>query len=117
MNKNEQRAVFTMDVCMAKEMQKDLPEDETFNLVSSFFKVLGDPTRAKIIFLLQQREMCVGDVCAVLEMSPSAVSHQLSILRSANLVKYRREGKNVYYMLSDDHVRGMFASGLEHIHE
>lgn len=94
-----------------------LPDDDVFVRVAEFFKVLGDATRAKMICALLESELCVCDLSNVLGMTKSAVSHQLGMLRRANLVKYRRDGKNVFYSLSDGHVRGMIESGLEHIHE
>lgn len=93
-----------------------MPSDEVFARVTGFFKVLGDTTRARIIWALDERELCVCDLASVLGMTKSAVSHQLSILRQAELVTFRREGKNVFYALMDEHVKGMFESGMEHIH-
>jgi DNA-binding transcriptional ArsR family regulator len=91
-------------------------EDELYDL-SDFFKVLGDSTRAKIMWALDECEMCVCDLAVLLNMTKSAISHQLKSLRAANLVKYRKEGKNVFYSLKDDHVRDIFEKGLEHIRE
>lgn len=91
-------------------------EDILFNL-ADFFKVLGDSTRVKIMWALDESEMCVCDLAVLLNMTKSAISHQLRSLRQANLVKFRREGKNVFYSLSDDHVREIFEKGLEHISE
>jgi DNA-binding transcriptional ArsR family regulator len=97
-------------------LDKMLSEDVFFQ-VSEYFRVLGDQTRAKIIWALHENELCVCDLANVLDMTKSAISHQLGILRRANLVKFRREGKNVFYALSDDHVRRMIEAGIEHIHE
>ena len=83
--------------------------------MADFFKLLGDTTRAKILFSLDQNEMCVCDIANVLGMSKSSISHQLGILRRAGIVKCRKEGKEVYYMLDDDHVKRSFELGLEHI--
>lgn len=94
-----------------------MPSEDVLLQVSEYFRVLGDQTRAKIIWALHENELCVCDLANVLDMTKSAVSHQLSMLRSANLVKFRREGKNVFYTLSDDHVRRMIEAGIEHIHE
>jgi ArsR family transcriptional regulator, lead/cadmium/zinc/bismuth-responsive transcriptional repressor len=91
-------------------------EDELYDL-SDFFKVLGDSTRIKIMWALDESEMCVCDLAVLLNMTKSAISHQLSSLRKANLVKFRKEGKVVYYSLTDDHVRAIFEKGLEHIRE
>lgn len=92
------------------------PEDELYEL-ADFFKVLGDSTRVRIMSALDASEMCVCDLAVLLNMTKSAISHQLRSLRQANLVKFRREGKEVYYKLSDDHVRDIFEKGLEHIRE
>lgn len=89
-------------------------EDELFDL-SDFFKVLGDSTRVKIMWALDESEMCVCDLAVLLNMTKSAISHQLKLLRTANLVKYRKEGKVVFYSLSDNHVKDILEKGLEHI--
>lgn len=94
-----------------------MPAQEVFDQVSFFFKVLGDGTRTRILWLLEQHEMCVCDLANVLSMTKSAVSHQLGTLRRANLVKCRREGKTVYYTLADGHVRQMLEGGFEHVHK
>ncbi len=107
--------VIHMDV--VRTVSERMPEEDVFIQVSEFFRVLGDQTRAKLIWALHEDELCVCDLANVLNMTKSAVSHQLGILRRAHLVKYRREGKNVFYTLADDHVRQMFEGGLEHIHE
>ena len=91
-------------------------ESELFDL-SDFFKVLGDRTRVKIIWALDESEMCVCDLAVLLGMTKSAISHQLSSLRQANLVKYRKEGKVVFYSLTDEHVKAIFEMGLDHIRE
>lgn len=97
---------------------KDNFLDETaFDQLSLFFKVFADPTRLKIIYALDQKELCVCDIAAVLGMTKSAVSHQLALLKQSDLVKYRREGKTVFYSLEDDHICKIFESGLEHINE
>ena len=81
----------------------------------NFLKFFGDTTRTKILFALDQNEMCVCDIANVLGMSKSSISHQLGTLRRSNIVKCRREGKEVYYMLDDDHVKQLFEIGIEHI--
>ncbi|HBD86371.1 MAG TPA: transcriptional regulator [Clostridiales bacterium] len=93
-----------------------LPPD-VFSIVSSFFKVLGDETRIRILWALDVRELCVCDLAGVLGMTKSAVSHQLGTLRRAKLVKSRREGKTVFYSLDDEHVKNMLKAGVEHVHE
>lgn len=94
---------------------KRMPNDDTFNKLTDFLKIMGDKTRAKILWTLDQNEMCVCDIANVLSMSKSSVSHQLKRLKSANIVKYRKDGKEVYYTLDDDHVKKLFELGLEHI--
>lgn len=94
-----------------------MPEEDELYDLSDFFKVLGDSTRAKIIWALDESEMCVCDIAVLLNMTKSAISHQLKSLRAANLVKYRKEGKVVFYSLTDDHVKEIFEKGLEHIRE
>lgn len=91
-------------------------EDELYDL-ADFFKVFGDSTRIKIMWALDESEMCVCDLAVLLNMTKSAISHQLRSLKQANLVKYRKEGKVVFYSLTDDHVREIFEKGLEHIRE
>lgn len=93
-----------------------LDEDILFD-VSDFFKMLGDSTRAKIMWGLDKHEMCVCDLAALLGMTKSTISHQLKTLREANLVKFKKEGKNVIYTLDDDHVKDIFEKALEHVLE
>lgn len=99
------------------KVRSTLPEDDTMLDVSELFKVLGDSTRCKILFVLLVSEMCVCDLSLLLGMSVSAVSHQLRILRQAQLVRYRREGKTVFYALADEHVRTLLSQGMEHVQE
>ena len=94
-----------------------MPEDDILNRAATFLKILGDGTRFRIIWALNQHEMCVCDLANLLNMTKSAVSHQLSTLRIANLVKYRKEGKTVYYSLADDHVELMMKASLSHVYE
>lgn len=100
---------------IVKKVLNTMIQQEKINKISDFFKILGDSTRAKIIAALDQNEMCVCDIANVLQMTKSSVSHQLAILRKAKLVKYRKEGKTVYYSLSDNHVQEVFESALNHI--
>lgn len=102
---------------VVEAVSKKLPDERELYDLSDFFKVLGDSTRAKIMWALDESEMCVCDLAMLLGMTKSAVSHQLRSLREANLVKNRREGKNVFYSLADDHVKQIFEKGLEHIRE
>lgn len=93
-----------------------LDEEILFN-VSDFFKILGDSTRAKIMWALDKSDMCVCDLANLLGMTKSAISHQLKTLREAKLVKFKKDGKMVIYSLADDHVKDIFEKALEHIRE
>ncbi len=93
---------------------KNMPDSDIFNKLAEFFKIIGDTTRCKILFALDQNEMCVCDIANVLGMSKSSISHQLSILRRSGIVKCRKTGKEVFYMLDDDHVKKVFEIGIEH---
>lgn len=98
-------------------VRQNMPDARELYDLSDFFKILGDSTRATIVCALDESEMCVCDLAVLLGMTKSAVSHQLRSLRQANLVKNRREGKNVFYSLVDDHIKHIFEKGLEHIRE
>ncbi|WP_022661431.1 ArsR/SmtB family transcription factor [Paucidesulfovibrio longus] len=91
-----------------------LPDQEVARL-AELFKVLADPTRVRLLRALFPGELCVCDLAALLEMTPSAVSHQLRVLRTSRLVRFRKQGKVVFYSLDDDHVRGLIAEGLDHV--
>lgn len=99
-------------LCLAKE---HVPPDHALQNLSELFKLVGDPTRLKILTLLQQHELCVCDIAAALEMGQSAISHQLRLLRGARLVKFRKDGKSAWYSLDDDHVLRLISHGLEHV--
>lgn len=99
-------------VAYAKE---NMPQEEILVDLAELFKIFGDSTRIKIISALFTSEMCVCDIAALLEMNQSAISHQLRILKQARLVKYRREGKVVYYSLDDEHVQQILDCGLAHL--
>lgn len=100
-----------------KEVRQALFGEEIAVSLAELFKALGDPTRVKILFSLMTRELCVCDLAAVIGASESAVSHQLRLLRTQKLVKFRREGKILYYSLADGHIERLFAQGLEHVTE
>jgi ArsR family transcriptional regulator len=102
---------------MVNSVRERMPDENVLSDLSDFFKILGDSTRSKIVCALDASEMCVCDLAALLNMTKSAISHQLRSLRDANLVKNRREGKVVFYSLADDHVKEIFEKGLEHIRE
>ncbi len=99
------------------KVKKTMPEDEHISDISDFFRIFSDTTRIKILWALDESEMCVCDISALLGMTKSAVSHQLKVLKDNNLVKFRKEGKAVFYSLSDSHVRDIFERAVEHINE
>ena len=92
-----------------------LPSTTTFENLAKLFKLIGDPTRCRILFALDNEEMCVCDIANVLKMTKSAVSHQLRLLRQSQIVKTRKSGKEVYYTLDDEHIQKLFEIALEHI--
>ena len=100
-----------------EQVQEEMPEEEILYDLAELFKGFGDSTRIKILYVLFQSEMCVCDIAQLLNMSQSAISHQLRVLKQAQLVKYRREGKTVFYSLADAHVNTILNQGLEHIEE
>ena len=97
-------------------MQNMLSEDNLFSL-ADLFKVFGDPTRLRILHALSNQELCVCDIAEALDMTQSAISHQLRVLKQSHLVKYRRDGKTIYYSLADSHVHTILAQGMEHVME
>ena len=94
-----------------------MPEEELLYDLAELYKVFGDSTRIKILWALNESELCVCDLAALLNMTQSAISHQLRLLKQAKLVRNRREGKNMFYALDDDHVKGIIDMGLAHIEE
>ncbi|MEG0978777.1 MAG: metalloregulator ArsR/SmtB family transcription factor [Oscillospiraceae bacterium] len=99
------------------DTRSKLIEDTKIYELADFFKVFGDSTRVKILLALDKNEMCVCDLAFLLDMTKSAVSHQLKVLRTSKLVRCRRDGKNIFYSLADDHVSDILEKGLEHIDE
>lgn len=99
------------------KVKTKMPEEETLYDLAELFKVFGDSTRIKILWALDESEMCVCDIATVLNMTQSAISHQLRVLKQAKLVKNRRDGKVIYYSLDDEHVKQIFDQGLNHISE
>ena len=102
---------------LLKIVDETMPDETELDSLAELFKVFGDPTRIRILFVLFETEVCVCDLPRALNMTQSAVSHQLRILKQSRLVKNRREGKSMFYSLADDHVRTMIAQGREHILE
>jgi len=96
---------------------QSVPEKEILDQIAELFKGFADPTRVHILSLLAQQELCVTDIADAVELSQSAISHQLRILKQMHLIKYRREGKNLLYSLTDDHVKTILEMGLEHVME
>ena len=96
---------------------QSVPEKEILDQIAELFKGFADPTRVHILSLLAQQELCVTDIADAVELSQSAISHQLRILKQMHLIKYRRDGKNLLYSLADDHVRTILQMGLEHVLE
>ena len=99
------------------EVLGGMPDDETLYDLAELFKVFGDSTRIKILYALFESELCVCDIAQLLGLTQSAVSHQLRVLKNSRLVKFRRDGKTVFYSLDDDHVRKIIAQGMDHIRE
>ena len=105
------------NVNILEMLKNQLPDAQTINKLSDVFKVFGDATRLKILWVLFDSEKCVYDISEALDMSQSAISHQLRVLKQAGLVKYRRDGKSVIYSLEDEHVSTIIGQGYEHICE
>lgn len=118
-------SVNEMERCENTEIHEDLlksvtahmPDEEELYDLAELFKVFGDSTRIRILYVLFEEELCVCDIAEALQMTQPAISHQLRILKQAKLVKNRREGKSVFYSLADGHVRTIIAQGKEHIEE
>ena len=102
---------------LLKKVEQTLPPENRLYDLAELFKVFGDSTRIRILFVLFEAEVCVCDLAQALGMTQSAISHQLKILKASKLVRFRREGKSVFYALADDHVRAILSQGMEHIEE
>ena len=102
---------------LLEKVRAGLPDEDELYDLAELFKVFGDSTRIRILFVLFEAEVCVCDLAETLHMTQSAISHQLRILKQNKLVKSRREGKSIFYSLADDHVRSIIAQGREHIEE
>lgn len=113
-DRQEKQAVDTETL---KELVNNQPPDEILYELAELFKVFGDSTRIRILYVLFESELCVGDIAEMLNMSQSSVSHQLRILKDAKLVKFRREGKSIFYALDDEHVYHIIKMGMEHVEE
>ena len=114
-----------LECCDSKEIPPDLlsavhaslPDEETLYDLAELFKIFGDSTRIRILYVLFEAEVCVCDLAEALNMTTSAISHQLRILKQNKLVKSRRQGKSIFYSLDDDHVRAIINQGMEHLTE
>lgn len=113
----EQCEFYQVHEDIVKAVQEKMPDEDVLCDLAEIFKVFGDSTRIKILYLLFESEMCVCDIAQLLGMNQSAISHQLRILKQARLVRSRREGKSVIYALSDSHVRAIIDQGMEHVCE
>ena len=116
-NKSEYCSCNVIHKEVVENVKNKLPKEETLYDLAELFKVFGDSTRIKIICSLFESEMCVCDLSVLLNISQSAISHQLRVLKSARLVKFRRAGKVIYYSLDDEHIKQIFDAGLHHINE
>ena len=116
-----EHAEYCDEHCVHREIvahvKLDMPHEEDLYDLAELFKVFGDTTRIRILYVLFESEMCVCDIAELLNMSQSAISHQLRVLKQARLVRNRREGKTVYYSLADEHVRAIIGQGMDHITE
>lgn len=102
---------------IVEKVRKELPEEDVLYDLTELFRIFGDSTRVRMLYVLFESEMCVCDIAQLLNMTQSAISHQLRALKNAKLVKSRRAGKTVFYSLADDHVRTIINQGLEHVRE
>lgn len=110
-------SMSNLDTTELSKIDSQIPEDEILYDLADLFKIFGDTTRIKILYALREAELCVGDLAELLKMNQSAVSHQLKILKQSKLVKFRREGKTIWYSLADNHVVTIIDQGMDHIQE
>src|SRR5690554_78525 len=115
--KNDKCDITVIHKDVVERVQKTLLPQKDSNQLAKFFKVFGDSSRIKILHALSHEEMCVCDIAFLLDMSQSAVSHQLRVLKQADIVKYRRDGRVIYYSLDDAHIEAIFNQGYQHITE
>ena len=106
-----------INVKAAEKISETMPDDEYLYDLSELFRIFGDSTRIKILYSMFDTELNVGDMAKILNLSQSSVSHQLRILKDNKLVKFRRDGKSIYYSLDDDHVRSILQLGMDHVEE
>lgn len=108
---------YAINIDIVDKVKPNMPDMNLLYELSDFFKVMGDSTRIQLLWALEESEMCVGDLAVLLNMTKSAVSHQLKVLRTAKLVRSQKKGKNVYYSLNDAHVKDILEKALEHVCE
>ncbi|MCI8505211.1 MAG: metalloregulator ArsR/SmtB family transcription factor [Lachnospiraceae bacterium] len=121
----KQKEPYEIPVCACRHnhakliasLKEQTPDEATLLRLAELFKIFGDPTRIKILYALLGHEMCVCDIAQLLGMSQSSISHQLRILKQTSLVKFRREGKMVFYSLADEHVMTILSQGFDHVTE
>ncbi len=113
----EKTGYMTIDEKTAEEIENKMPEESELYELADLFKVFGDSTRIKILYVLFENEMCVYDIANILNMTQSAISHQLRVLKQNRLVRYRKEGKTVLYTLADEHVFTILSQGIERVEE
>ncbi len=114
---NKRTDCEAINIDIVEKVRPKMPEMNLLYELSDFFKVMGDGTRIQLLWALEESEMCVGDLAVLLNMTKSAVSHQLKVLRVAKLVRAEKKGKNVYYSLNDHHVKLILEKALEHVCE
>lgn len=116
-NAGDQNEFLVAHEDVVRRVLEQQPAEEYLYDLAELFKVFGDSTRIRILYALFESELCVNDIAQLLNLGQSAVSHQLKILKDAKLVRFRREGKIIFYALDDDHVRNMLSMGMEHVEE
>mgnify|MGYP004535045707 FL=1 len=116
-NAGDQNEFLAAHEDVVRRVLEQQPAEEYLYDLAELFKVFGDSTRIRILYALFESELCVNDIAQLLNLGQSAVSHQLKILKDAKLVRFRREGKIIFYALDDDHVRNMLSMGMEHVEE
>ncbi|MCM1568707.1 MAG: metalloregulator ArsR/SmtB family transcription factor [Roseburia sp.] len=113
----EERKYIYLEEGVIQRVEREMPPEEEMQELADFYKVFGDSTRLKILYVLLCSEMCVYDISSLLGMSQSAISHQLRVLKQMGLVKNRREGKTIFYAPADSHIVTILSQGLDHIEE
>ena len=117
MEKNPEQDFLCLDENGVETVRRQMPDEDDLYDLAELYKVFGDSTRIKILYALHDSELCVQDIADAVQLSQSAVSHQLRVLKDSKLVRFRREGKTVFYALDDDHVRSILSMGMDHIEE